>query len=51
MTTKKKQNKPTEEQIWRYVVDHRGEDFPMDQTLADFYEKVIEYCKRLDEDN
>lgn len=49
--TKKKQTKPTEEQVWRYIIDHAHEDFPLDQTLEDFYQKVIEYNKMLDEDN
>lgn len=42
-------NKPTEEQIFRYVIDHRNEDFPMDQTLEEFYEKVLAYAKIMDE--
>lgn len=40
---------PTNEQIMMYILDHRNEDFPMDQTLEDFYEKVLEYAKTLDE--
>lgn len=44
-------NKPTEEQIMRYVFDHRTEDFPMDQTLEDFYQKVLKYWAELNNSN
>ena len=37
--------KPTSEQIMRYIADHTNEDFPMDQTLDEFYNKVLEYVK------
>ena len=41
--------KPTQEQIMRYIFDHTGEDFPMDQTLNDFYDKVLKYAEIVDE--
>ncbi len=41
--------KPTDEQIIRYIADHTNEDFPMDQTLEQFYEKVLAYAKIVDE--
>lgn len=41
--------KPTKEQIMVYILDHTNEDFPMCQTLEDFYNKVIEYTKTVGE--
>lgn len=37
--------KPTEEEILEYIFTHTTEDFPMDQTLDDFYKKVKEWAK------
>ena len=34
----------TEKEVMEYVLIHRGEDFPMDQTLDDFYRQVREWC-------
>ena len=39
----------TPEEIFRYIIDHRNEDFPMDQTLTQFYQKVEDYSKLLKE--
>ena len=36
---------PTEKEIMDYIFIHRTEDFPMDQTLEDFYKKVKEWAK------
>jgi len=33
----------TEEQILNYILINRTEDFPMEQTLEDFYRKVREW--------
>lgn len=44
----KTKNKPTEKQIMRYVFDHTNEDWPLDQTMDDFYEKVLKYMEMLD---
>ena len=45
MKTRPENRQPTEEQIMRYIMDHTNEDFPMDQTLKQFYEKVLAYDK------
>ena len=44
-----KYSKVTPEDIFRYIIDHRTEDFPMDQTLTQFYKKVEDYSKLLKE--
>ncbi|MBQ6628005.1 MAG: hypothetical protein IJH65_04235 [Methanobrevibacter sp.] len=38
--------KVTDEEIMEYVITHVMEDFPMDQTLEDFYKKVREWCDK-----
>lgn len=43
--TMKNKEKPTEEQIARYIADHTNEDWPMEQTIRDFYDKVLAYSK------
>ena len=35
--------KPTEEMIFEYIIYHTNEDWPMDQTVGDFYKKVNEW--------
>lgn len=42
---KNKIKKPTEKEIWNYIATHTNEDFPIDQTLEDFYKKVKEWAK------
>ena len=38
-------NKPTDQLILEYILTHTNEDFPMDQTLEDFYKKVEDWDK------
>lgn len=35
-----RQNKPSEADIWAYVAYHTNEDWSMEQTVEDFYNKV-----------
>lgn len=36
-------DRPIEEEIAKYIALHRTEDFPMDLSLEEFYEKVKEF--------
>lgn len=40
---------PDEQMIFEYVMTHQNEDFPMDQTLEEFYAKVLEWAKEVGE--
>lgn len=45
MTKKMTSKMPTEEQIMTYIWDHRTEDWPMDLTLGEFYDRVLKYSE------
>ena len=40
--------KPSKEDQFIYLLYHTTEDFPMDRTLEDYYEKVREFRKEYD---
>ena len=46
-----KHSNPSEEDVWNYIKYHTNEDWPMDQTLQDFNDKVVEFKEILDKYN
>lgn len=40
--------KPSKEDQFIYLLYHTNDDFPMDRTLEEYYEKVCEFRKEYD---